>query len=119
MDAASLLAGRPAAVASDASASAVGVRDARLAPKLVTAAHAFEASLMQELLKPLNRSGALGGDEDDNDAVNGEGLGAPEGGSGGALMSFGSEALASALSEKGGLGIARRILDHFETTNAA
>lgn len=34
-------------------------------------------------------------------------------GSGGALMSFGTEALAKAISEKGGLGIARRVLDHF------
>ena len=31
-----------------------GARDAQLDPKLVTAAHEFEASMMAELLKPLN-----------------------------------------------------------------
>jgi Rod binding domain-containing protein len=116
MDAAAMLAGRPVAAAmSDASSTAVAARDAKLDPKLVAAAHSFEASLMQELLKPLNGEGSgegnggLFGDED-----GGGGLGASADGSGGALMSFGSEALASALSQKGGLGIARRILDHFE-----
>jgi peptidoglycan hydrolase FlgJ len=110
MEAASILAGRPAAVASDASAAAVAARDAKLDPKLVAAAHSFEASLMQELLKPLNGGGVFGGDGDDDDGKIGggglDGLASSADGSGGALASFGSEALATALSQKGGLGIA-------------
>jgi len=120
MDAASILAGRPMATGmSDASSAAVAARDAKLDPKLVSAAHTFEASMMQELLKPLGEDGGgIFGDEDGDgggEATGGlGGLGSSANGSGGALMGFGSEALASALSLKGGLGIARRILDHFE-----
>ena len=95
------------------------VRDAALDPKLVTAAHQFEASLMEELLKPLTSSQIFSDDEaDEGNGASAGGLGnlASAGdGSSGALMSFGSEALAKALSEKGGLGIARKVLDHFET----
>ena len=99
-----------------------GARDAQLDPKLVTAAHEFEASMMAELLKPLNSGGGFGDDSDGGVASGAGGLGdlaSSADGSGGALMSFSSEALARALSEKGGLGIARRILDHFEAANPA
>jgi Rod binding domain-containing protein len=123
MDAAALLAGRPVAAGlGDRSSSSVAARDAKLDPKLVAAAHAFEASLMQELLKPLRGGGAFGdesGDADDEGGGGLGGLGSSAEGSAGALGSFGTEALASALSEKGGLGIARRILDHFEAGAAA
>jgi flagellar protein FlgJ len=117
MDAAQALAGHPAATANDRSAAAVAARDAALDPKLVAAAHTFEASLMQELLKPLE-----GGDDDG--AGGGQqagvaGLDSEADGSGGALLSFGSEALAGALAQRGGLGIARRILDHFEAVAAS
>lgn len=82
-----------------------------ISPKLKTAAHEFEASLMQELLKPLqqdplfapNSSSGAGDDGGDDQ------------GSSGALMSFGTEALAQAISEHGGFGIATKILDHFRT----
>ena len=78
-------------------------------PKLKSAAHEFEASLMQEFLKPLQHDPLFdSGDE------GGTGVG---GGSSGALMSFGSEALAKAISERGGFGIATKILDHFRTHN--
>ena len=104
-------------------AAPAAARDAQLDPKLVSAAHQFEASLMAELLKPLN-SGPTFGDEEESGsgATAGGGLGDPTSsadGSGGALMSFGSEVLAKALSEKGGLGIARRILDHFDAVETA
>ncbi len=65
-------------------------------PRLVHAAHEFEAQMMAELLKPLTRSGALAGDEDS--------------GSTGALGEFAGETLGQALSEQGGFGIADRIL---------
>ena len=102
------------------SSAPAAARDAQLDPKLVAAAHQFEASLMAELLKPLNSGEAVGG-EDDSSAARGElsDLTSSADGSGGALMSFGSEALAKAISEKGGLGIARRVLDNFEAARAA
>ena len=79
-------------------------------PKLVNAAHEFEASMMKELLQPLqhdslfSEAGEASGADDDGE------------GSAGALMSFGSEAMAKALSEQGGFGIATSILKHFHDT---
>lgn len=66
-------------------------------PRLVRAAHEFEAQLMKELLRPL---------------TNGEGLEADDSGagSGGALADFATEALGQALSTGGGLGIATNII---------
>lgn len=93
------------------------VGETKVNPKLVSAAHEFEASLMQEFLKPLQedplfaRDGGGGSDS----------LGNLEGGSGdnvgsaGALLGMGSEALAKAISDRGGFGIATRILNHFRT----
>jgi Rod binding domain-containing protein len=64
-------------------------------PKLINAAHEFEAQMMKELLKPMTASDGLEG-EDDSSAS----------GSGGALEEFGSEAL----SKQGGFGIATSII---------
>jgi hypothetical protein len=106
-----------AAPPAGARSSAAAGRDARLEPGLVSAAHQFEASLMQELLRPLGSDPLF--DEDGREGEDGlGGLDSPAEGSGGALASFGSEALARALSEKGGIGIARRVLDHFEASAA-
>jgi Rod binding domain-containing protein len=67
-------------------------------PKLVNAAHEFEASMMKELMAPLTSGGdSLDGGED-------------AGGSESAITSFAGEALGKALSEHGGFGIATRIL---------
>jgi Rod binding domain-containing protein len=66
-------------------------------PGLERSAHEFEASLMAELLKPLQ-------EEESNDG----GMG-----SSGALAGFASESLAKAISEHGGFGIADRILHSF------
>ena len=68
-------------------------------PRLVRAAHEFEAQMMKELLKPMTAGSSLGGDDEDSSS-----------GSGGALGEFATEALGRALSEQGGLGIANRIL---------
>ena len=88
-----------------------GAGDA-LSPRLKSAAHEFEASLMQEFLKPLQHDALFSSSdaagfkaEDDNE----------DAGSGGALMSFGTQAMAKAISERGGFGIATKILDHFRT----
>jgi hypothetical protein len=65
-------------------------------PRIERSAHEFEASLMAELLKPLQ-------EESDEGGI----------GSNGALAGFASESLAKAISERGGFGIAERILHHF------
>ena len=78
-------------------------------PKLKSAAHEFEASIMKEFLKPLQHD-SLFSEESDKDADD-------SGGSAEALMSFGAEAMAKAISEHGGFGIAQKILDHFQDTN--
>jgi peptidoglycan hydrolase FlgJ len=89
-------------------AAQVGTENAN--PKLRAAAHEFEASMMKEFLKPLEHDSLFSeekGTESDN-----------EEGSAGAIMSFGSQAMATAISERGGFGIATLILNHFRTTSA-
>jgi|ERR1700739_2561642 len=66
-------------------------------PRLVQAAHEFEAQLMKEVLKPMTNGTSLDGEETDP-------------GTGGALADFATEALGQALSQRGGLGIATNIL---------
>ncbi len=65
--------------------------------RLIHAAHEFEGQMLKELLKPLTASDGLTGEESD-------------GGAGGVLGEFASEALGQALSRQGGFGIADRIL---------
>lgn len=72
-----------------------------LDPRLKPAAHEFEASLMKELLEPLQKDSLF---DDGSESADG---------SDNALMSFGAEALAKAISERGGFGIADKILAHF------
>ena len=67
-------------------------------PRLMKAAHEFEAQMMKELLEPLNAGDGLTGDDD--------------AGSAGALGQFASEALGRAISAAGGLGIANRIVSN-------
>ena len=76
-------------------------------PKLERTAHEFEASLMTELLRPLQEGDGLTGED-------GDGGGA---GSEGALSGFASESLARAISERGGFGIADRILHQLESAS--
>jgi Rod binding domain-containing protein len=70
-------------------------------PRLVKAAHEFEAQMMKELMKPLNHGSALTGADADAD---------DDSGSDGALGEFASEALGRALSDRGGFGIATSIV---------
>lgn len=66
-------------------------------PRLLRAAHEFEAAMMKELMVPLSSSDdSLGGGDDE--------------GSSSALNSFAQEALGNALSEHGGFGIAKSII---------
>lgn len=71
-------------------------------PRLVRAAHEFEGQMMKELLEPMTGSDPLTGAEDNNSDSGA--------GSSGALGEFASEALGKALSERGGFGIADRIV---------
>ena len=70
-------------------------------PRLVRAAHEFEAQMMKELMKPLNHGSSLTGADDDA---------GDDTGSSSALGEFASEALGRALSEHGGFGIASGIV---------
>jgi len=76
-------------------------------PRLVKAAHEFEAQMMKELMKPLNHGSTLTGDDADAD---------DDSGSGGALGEFASEALGRALSDRGGFGIATSIVKQLSHT---
>ncbi len=77
-----------------------------LSPRLVQAAHEFEGQMMKELLGPMTNGDALTGAEDgESDLGSGSGSGST-----GALGEFASEALGKALSERGGFGIADRIV---------
>jgi len=85
-----------------AAATAAGAGDAATPqPRLVRAAHEFEAQMMKELMKPMTRGNSLTGEDEHSDS------GA---GSGGALGEYASEALGRALSERGGFGIATQIV---------
>jgi Rod binding domain-containing protein len=64
-------------------------------PRLVQAAHEFEAQMMKELLKPMTGGASIDGEDS---------------GSGGALADFATEALGQSLSRSGGVGIASTIL---------
>jgi Rod binding domain-containing protein len=79
----------------------VGKNESALSPRLVHVAYEFEGQMMQQLLKPMTHGDALTGTDADADS------GA---GSGGALGEFASEALGQSLSERGGLGIAKQII---------
>jgi Rod binding domain-containing protein len=69
-------------------------------PKLVNAAQQFESMMLQEMLKPM-RSGedSWGGDSDKSSDSSMD-----------TISSFGTEAVATAISKGGGLGIARQVI---------
>lgn len=71
--------------------------------RLASAAHQFEASMLSELMKPLQEDSLFA---DKAECATAE--------SGNALTGFASEALGRSLSEHGGLGIARQIITRLE-----
>ena len=82
-----------------AAATGTGTPAAAPQPRLVKAAHEFEAQMMQELLKPLTAGSGFDGEEGDGTT-----------GSGGTLGAIATEALGRGLSEQGGFGIANSIV---------
>jgi flagellar protein FlgJ len=90
----------PNAITAAPAVPAASATGAAPQPRLVRAAHEFEAQMMKELMAPLNHADALTGDGDGDDA-----------GSNGALGDFASEALGRALSDRGGFGVATKIVE--------
>lgn len=76
-------------------------------PRLVHAAHEFEAQMMKELLQPLAQSSGLTGDDSDAGT-----------GSAGALGEYATESLAQAMSQQGGLGIAHALIQSLSRSGA-
>jgi peptidoglycan hydrolase FlgJ len=68
--------------------------------KLVDSAQQFEATMLQELLKPMQHGQSSWGDEEKS-----------EDSASGTMSSFGTEAIAKAISKGGGFGIARRVVE--------
>jgi len=75
--------------------------------RLVDAAHQFEGLFLQQMLKPMS---SMGKDDKSTD---------DDGGDGGPLQSYGTEAMAKAISAAGGLGIAREVLAKLAPSEAA
>ena len=75
------------------------VEQARRATKLSAGAHEFESMMLQEMLKGL-RFGQAPGE-----------AGEETSGAAGTLQSYGTEALAKAITSGNGFGIARRIIE--------
>jgi flagellar protein FlgJ len=67
--------------------------------KLVDAAQQFEATMLQELLKPMQHGQSSWGGEEKSDDTGSD-----------TLSSFGTEAIAKAISKGGGFGIAKQIV---------
>lgn len=89
---------------SHAPAATGGVKNA----KLVNAAQQFESMLLQEMLRPM-RSGqdSWGGDGKSSDGADSA---ESSDSSMDTISSFGTEAMATAISKGGGLGIARQVI---------
>src|ERR1700709_670786 len=67
--------------------------------KLVDAAQQFEATMLQELLKPMQHGQSSWGSEEKGDDTASD-----------TMSSFGTEAIAKAISKGGGFGIAKQIV---------
>ncbi|WP_433964756.1 hypothetical protein [Tunturiibacter gelidiferens] len=67
--------------------------------KLVDASQQFEATMLQELLKPMQHGQSSWGEEEKNDDSASD-----------TMSSFGTESIAKAISKGGGFGIARSVV---------
>jgi Rod binding domain-containing protein len=83
--------------------------DARRTAKLASGAHEFEAMMLQQMMKGLDFGQAPGDGADGEEAS----------GASGTLQSYGTEALAKAISGQGGFGIARKIIQQVTAEDAA
>jgi len=86
-------------VESDFASQQVGPIEGRTQAKLVDAAQQFEATMLQELLKPMQHGqDSWGGEMKSDDSASDT------------ISSFGTEAIAKAISKGGGFGIAKQIV---------
>jgi peptidoglycan hydrolase FlgJ len=84
---------------SDISSQPEAALEVQKQAKLVDAAQQFEATMLQELLKPMQHGqDSWGGDEKSNDTTFDT------------ISSFGTETMAKAISKGGGFGIARQVV---------
>jgi len=86
-------------ISGDSSAQLTSGVDLQKQARLVDAAQGFEATMLQELLKPMQHGqDSWGGDEKGDDD------------SSDTLSSYGTETMAKAISQSGGFGIAKQIV---------
>jgi flagellar protein FlgJ len=86
-------------IGSDFTSQQVDPVDGQRQAKLVDAAQQFEATMLQELLKPMQHGqDSWGGEVKTDDAASDT------------ISSFGTEAVAKAISKGGGFGIAKQIV---------
>jgi flagellar protein FlgJ len=85
-------------IEADVSSPTATGMDKQQKAKLVDAAQQFEGMMMQEMLKPMRSWEDSWDEEKKNDSA------------GDTISSFGTEALAKAISKNGGLGIAKQII---------
>jgi flagellar protein FlgJ len=84
---------------SDVTSQPTAAAEAQKQAKLVDAAHQFEATMLQELLKPMQQGQSnWGGEAKSDDSASDT------------ISSFGTEAIAKAISKGGGFGIAKQIV---------
>ena len=86
-----------------------GVGSAKQA-KLVEAAQKFEGMMLEELLKPMQKAGSVGGGGFGGDEGGSEDGDSGRDGSLDTFSSYGVEAMAEALAKGGGLGLAKQVL---------
>ena len=84
---------------SDLSTPTVADAQRQKQAKLVDAAQQFEATMLQELLKPMQHGQSSWGDEEKSDDSASD-----------TMSSFGTESIAKAISKGGGFGIARSVV---------
>jgi peptidoglycan hydrolase FlgJ len=84
----------------DPDISRLPTAEAQRQAKLVDAAQQFEATMLQELLKPMQHGQSSWGDEENSEDSGSD-----------TISSFGTEAIAKSISKSGGFGIARRVVE--------
>ncbi|MGF7182878.1 hypothetical protein [Tunturiibacter psychrotolerans] len=84
----------------DPDISRLPTAEAQRQAKLVDAAQQFEATMLQELLKPMQHGQSSWGDEEKSEDSASD-----------TISGFGTEAIAKAISKSGGFGIARRVVE--------
>jgi Rod binding domain-containing protein len=86
-------------ISADVTSQPVTAVEGQKQAKLVDAAQQFEAAMLQELLKPMQHGqGNWGAEEKSDDTASDT------------ISSFGTEAIAKAISKGGGFGIAKQIV---------